>query len=87
MNACPQCGANTVVIDTADTQLYRRRRRACTVCLHRFTTVEISHDEYTALKAAAAGDWMPIRKAVSRAMVRLADVATMIDGMNGKEPT
>lgn len=48
---CPKCGHNsTGVIDTRGSKIYPgeriRRRRMCNSCGYRFTTFEISADDY-----------------------------------------
>ena len=45
---CPKCGEKTTVIDSrnAHTGRYVRRRRECTRCGYRFTTYEMSEEEF-----------------------------------------
>ena len=43
---CPVCDAETCVIDTRKQIDSVNRRRECTVCGHRFSTVEIDKDYY-----------------------------------------
>ena len=39
---CPKCKAKTEVLETAKAEQNTRRRRRCTACGHRFSTVESS---------------------------------------------
>jgi len=44
---CPKCGKNALVIDSRETEHYRRRRYAC-ACGNRFSTIEITElNSYT----------------------------------------
>lgn len=47
---CPICGYETRVIDSRPDEDSTRRRRECTECKHRFSTVEIDTDYYKKLK-------------------------------------
>lgn len=47
---CPVCGGITEIIDSRPKQDYTRRRRKCTACSYRFTTVEIDADIYAGMK-------------------------------------
>lgn len=38
---CPKCNSSTLVIDSRDIHDRIRRRRKCTECKYRFSTVEI----------------------------------------------
>lgn len=60
---CPKCGAaRTCVIDSrADSNgLHVRRRRKCLKCRKRFTTYEVSVDEYeqSVIQARAVKDFL-----------------------------
>lgn len=41
---CPKCGGDGLVTDSRPSKKYIRRRRKCTSCDHRWTTVEIETD-------------------------------------------
>lgn len=43
---CPMCDCSTVVVDSRSFGDFVRRRRKCSGCGHRFTTVEIDKDIY-----------------------------------------
>lgn len=48
---CPSCGEKTRVVETRVKHGKIRRRRACT-CGCRFTSIEITLDEYRAMRRA-----------------------------------
>ena len=51
---CPKCGQNEcIVIDSRPKEDHTYRRRSCYYCQHRFSTFEISEDEYEKLKEVA----------------------------------
>lgn len=48
MSLCTECGEDSIAIETRmDHRGWRRRRRVCKVCAHRFTTYEIPADSLT----------------------------------------
>jgi transcriptional regulator NrdR family protein len=47
---CPECGEKTKVIDSRSHEDSKIRRRECSVCRYRFSTVEIDEDYYNELK-------------------------------------
>lgn len=72
MLVCDKCkGANYTAIDSRNDGVkgsYIKRRRKCLDCGYRFTTVEISKDEYLKLKERA------------EQADRIAEIATIIMG-------
>jgi len=82
---CPVCGG--AGIGTVDSRRigdkYRQRRRRCSDCYHRFSTFEISADEYWALKSVereqararreASGSGIDLKK-LRAALVRVNDL-------------
>jgi transcriptional regulator NrdR family protein len=38
---CPECGSKVSTIDTFHNATFTRRRKECTACGHRFSTIEI----------------------------------------------
>lgn len=48
---CPACHAGTTVVDSRQEEEKRRRRHACNKCKKRFTTYEITADEYDRLQS------------------------------------
>lgn len=51
---CPQCSwGSSTVLEARQTQQYKRRRRECLSCEHRWTTVEVTAEEHTRLKGLA----------------------------------
>lgn len=46
---CPICGGETHIINSRPSEDSVRRRRECTECKHRFSTVEIDSDYYAFL--------------------------------------
>ena len=58
LHKCPACGAVTCVLETrvggarlvSNSNILRRRRK-CMACDHRFTTVEITLEDYAALSS------------------------------------
>ena len=46
---CPQCGAETHIINSRKTCDSVRRRRECCECGYRFTTIEIEQDLFNKL--------------------------------------
>jgi len=51
---CPHCSwGGSTVLEARQTQQYKRRRRECPSCEHRWTTVEVTAEEYTRLKGLA----------------------------------
>lgn len=47
---CPNCGAKTRVVDSRSHEDSKSRRRECSDCGFRFSTVEIDADYYETLK-------------------------------------
>jgi len=51
---CPHCSwGSSAVLEARQTQQYKRRRRECLSCEHRWTTVEVTAEEYKELKELA----------------------------------
>ena len=50
---CPKCGGESEVLETRSTSYGRRRREKCNFCHHRFSTVEITKEEYEFLTGLA----------------------------------
>lgn len=48
---CPSCNGDTMVIDSRLGHRLIRRRRKCTACDYRFSTVEIEADTYKKMQA------------------------------------
>jgi transcriptional regulator NrdR family protein len=74
---CPECGAETAVIDSRPALGTVRRRRECTACGHRFTTREVNQE-----------DWENLREAARRAAVhrRIANaVRTLLGELSALE--
>lgn len=46
---CPICGGQTLIKDSRPDEDHVKRRRECTECKHRFSTVEIDKDYYEKL--------------------------------------
>lgn len=46
---CPQCHRDTRIVDSRQEEGRRRRRHSCEPCGKRFTTVEITAEEYDRL--------------------------------------
>lgn len=54
---CPECGSNQVqCVDSRDKETHVRRRRECLDCLTRFSTIEISLDDYKKLTEQKKGN-------------------------------
>lgn len=48
---CPKCGSSALaIVDSRQSNETIRRRRKCLKCGHRFSTFEISFEEYYGLK-------------------------------------
>lgn len=48
---CPKCGScNMYIVDSRSDDTTVRRRRECSDCGHRYSTLEITETEYTFLK-------------------------------------
>jgi transcriptional regulator NrdR family protein len=51
MRMCPKCGEDSAVLDSRETdRSVVRRRRECRACATRWTTYELSAEEYEALQ-------------------------------------
>ena len=50
MRMCPECGGDSTVLDSRQSDI-TRRRRCCVACGHRWSTAEMSLKEYRALEA------------------------------------
>lgn len=77
---CPHCGSvdGSRIIDTRDANEARRRRHVCDKCEQRFTTYEISAEEYERLlrvKVDEAG--------INRAIATLTAIKTQLGATNG----
>lgn len=62
------CGSTTLVIDSRQEEDRRRRRHKCRACNQRFTTFEITADEYERLQSVKI-NMSAIRKAISALQV------------------
>jgi transcriptional regulator NrdR family protein len=52
VDSCPECGHHEVdCIDSRPYSKYRRRRKKCVSCSHKFSTVEVRADDYNAIVA------------------------------------
>jgi transcriptional regulator NrdR family protein len=71
---CPQCGNDTQVIDSRQDDEKRRRRHVCRRCNTRFTTYEITADEYDRLQSVKI-NMSAIREAI-KALQVVEKVAT-----------
>lgn len=50
--SCPQCGCDTYVTDTRHAAHGIRRRRVCSRCQHRFSTIEMVADAWREISNA-----------------------------------
>lgn len=47
---CPKCGSKTFIFDSREKDNRMWRRRMCDTCGYRFTTEEITEEQYSALQ-------------------------------------
>jgi transcriptional regulator NrdR family protein len=50
ISKCEKCGGDMIAIDTRHKQKFLTRRRKCTVCGHRITTVEVKKEDIISKK-------------------------------------
>lgn len=81
MQLCPACRGKTEVTDSRPQDDVIRRRRRCTVCGKRFTTIEIRLDELDKLRRQVAlpATVSAMRQSVERAVKGLTAFARSLE--------